>query len=75
MITSKRAIEVIQEVTGKGSRTTLKQWADQGRISRLGVHAKCALYREEEIRNAALDSLAGKQRATLAISEVVGGAA
>ncbi len=64
LINSKDAIAIIAEVTGnKGSRTTLKTWADQGRIKRVPIHTKCSLYDADEIRQAAMN--AGGQKSTL----------
>lgn len=64
LINSKDAIAIIAEVTGnKGSRTTLKAWADQGRIRRVPIHAKCAMYDPDEIRQAAMN--ASKHKSTL----------
>ncbi len=60
LINSKDAVAIIAEVTGfKGSRTTLKTWADQGRIKRVPIHTKCALYDDEEVRQAAQAAVSG----------------
>ncbi len=70
LISSKDAIQIIAEVTGiKGSRQTLKTWADQGRIQRTPIHTKCAMYDDVEVRQAAINTRnqrnAGKQQSTL----------
>ena len=60
LISSKDAIAIIAEVTGKkGCRQTLKSWADQGRIARTPIHAKCALYDDADVRQAALNAVSG----------------
>jgi len=60
LIGSKQAVAIIAEITGfKGGRTTLKSWADQGRIKRVPIHTKCALYDDEEVRQAAMKSASG----------------
>ena len=64
MVTSKVALDIIEEVTGKRTdNSILKRWSDQGRINRIPVHARCALYEESEIREAAKSF--GKQRPSL----------
>lgn len=64
LISSKQAVAIINEVTGRsGCRTTLKYWADHGRIQRFPIHAKCALYDADEIRQVAMN--AGGQKSTL----------
>lgn len=65
LITAGPALEIIREVSGREAKdkTVLKRWADQGRITRVAVHSKCALYEESEIREAAKSF--GKPRATL----------
>ncbi len=64
MISSKQAVDIIEEMVGRRPHWgILKKWADQGRISRVAVHSRCALYDPEEIRQAAKDF--GKQRSTL----------
>ena len=64
MITRKGALDIIEEATGRRvDGTILKRWADQGRIKRVAVHSKCALYDEEEIREAT--KFIGKQYSSL----------
>lgn len=64
MITRKGALDIIEEATGRRvDGTILKRWADQGRIKRVAVHSKCALYDEEEIKEAT--KFIGKQRPSL----------
>lgn len=54
LIGSKQAVEIVKEVAGgKPDRTVLKRWSDTGRIKRVAVHAKCALYDADEVRQAA----------------------
>jgi len=54
LITSKQAVEIIREIAGgKPDRNMLKHWADLGRIDRVAIHARCALYDEEQIREVA----------------------
>ena len=64
MVTAKLAMDIIEEVTGKRTDNGIfKRWADQGRIKRIPIHARLALYDEEEIREAAKSF--GKQRPSL----------
>ncbi len=64
MVTTKDALNIIEEVSGhRTDKGILKRWSDQGRIQRIPVHARCALYLKEEIREEA--KYFGKQRPTL----------
>jgi len=74
LIPCNKALEIIREVCGGNpNRTMLKAWADQGRIDRVAIHAKCALYHDDQVRAAAMAR--GKQHSSLgkfAGLEVVG---
>mgnify|MGYP003376663013 CR=1 FL=1 len=62
LIPTAQALEIVREVTGGNpDRTLLKRWADQGRIDRVAVHARCGLYHDDQIRSVALTAKDGKK--------------